>query len=77
MAFRRLNGYDPAAELKQPGCKVVCLFAWKYNSLIEMSLWKQTHSSQANLGACICPALLTNYVCCGLKGQLYDIPVVV
>lgn len=41
-----------------------------------MSLLKQTHS-QADLGACICQAVLTNYVCCGLKGQLHDIPIVV
>lgn len=42
-----------------------------------MSLLTPTRSSQANLGARICQALLTNYVSCGLKGQLHDIPIVV
>lgn len=77
MAFRRLKGHDPGAEFKQSGFRVVCLFAWKYKSLVQRSLLKQSHSRQANLGVCICPASLTNYVCCGLKGQLYDIPIVV
>lgn len=70
------QGYDPAVEFEQSGCEVLCLFAWKYKSLIQMSLLKQTHS-QADLGACIRQAVLTNYVCCGLKGQLHDIPIVV
>lgn len=65
----------------RPSCKVwqqdLAFIYLEYKSLLQTSILNQNHSSEANLGTRTSQMLLTNYVCCGLKGQLHNVPVVV